>query len=272
MDSNLKKRISGNIKIDEVELLTSGYKNWRSNKKDNKDAFFMVFKDIEDYLPDIPNAALKLYIYYGFAAKNETGESWHSIATIATALGVTNKTVETHNAKLEELGMIKRIQTKKRSKSTYLLPLSDFVQNLGNIATLTNWVTSPTFKSIYGETFNYYHFVEGRDKKTVRHYYVVRVSKDFGSKNKRNIYYYICDKTEKSRPRYTELSELDDYIYSLPTDDFILKIEEKFPESYFIPNGIDLSKDKEVLELLNLFETHKAETTYNDLPWAEEEV
>ena len=60
------------------------YKEWKKNMSKSQLSmnFFMLYKNFDEYLKEISSGALKLYLYYGFHSKNETGESWHSIETI----------------------------------------------------------------------------------------------------------------------------------------------------------------------------------------------
>ena len=69
---------------------------------------------------------MKLYLYYAAAAKNETGASWHSVDTISQKLGATERSIGNWNRQLENLGLIFRSSRGKRSKTTFILPLTSF--------------------------------------------------------------------------------------------------------------------------------------------------
>ena len=88
--------------------------------------FAKVDSNFVDFLPYLKDGAVKLYLYYVVAARSNTGESWHSIDTISSKLGVTERSISNWNNQLEDLGLIYRTSNGKKSKATFILPLTSF--------------------------------------------------------------------------------------------------------------------------------------------------
>ncbi|WP_294395614.1 helix-turn-helix domain-containing protein [uncultured Clostridium sp.] len=119
----LAKKDSSNKSIDNI--YKSNYKQWKVNLEKNKTPYFMLSKVFDKHLREITSGALKLYLYYGFHSKNDTGVSWHSIETISDYFQVSEKTINNWNKELIERGLIHRdSKDNRRNKMTYLLPLS----------------------------------------------------------------------------------------------------------------------------------------------------
>lgn len=135
------------------------YKQWRNNVNQIGTNFFMLYKDFEKHLKEISSGALKLYLYYGFHAKNETGISWHSIETISEYFYVSEKTINNWNKELIERGLIyRKSKDNKRNKTTYLLPLSMTLFEDIDIDT----ITSKEFSCVFGQPFRIYHLFQWR--------------------------------------------------------------------------------------------------------------
>ncbi len=248
MDNALKLRILGQEQVNKKDILTHGYKKWRQMKRKTKEPFFAVYKDLAKHLHEIETGPLKLYIYYGFAAGNEDGSSWHSSSTIADKLMVNKKTVEAWNKKLEEYGLVYRVFDGKPTKTTYLLPLSDYAHDMGSKQSFDAWVTSDDFRNTYGEICSFFVFTE---KKGTRYdnYHVVEVSIDYGTFNKRKVYYYYISKALSVIPSIEDIDALDDKIYKQPSHDQLGKIGTRDPICWFINDGADLSRQQDLMEL-----------------------
>lgn len=108
------------------ERLAAEYKGWREFRKESRDSFFIIPTELSEYLPVIDTRAINLYLYYCFRANNETGLSWPSVDRAAEDLNVSARSINNWNSELEDLGLILRISEKKSSKTTYLLPISDY--------------------------------------------------------------------------------------------------------------------------------------------------
>ncbi|WP_288222528.1 helix-turn-helix domain-containing protein [uncultured Clostridium sp.] len=146
---------------DEDALLCDQYYQWKNNmdKKQVGAKFFILFKDFDKHLRDISSGALKLYLYYGFHAKNETGVSWHSVETIREYFNVSEKSINNWNNELIERGLIKRLSKgKSLNKTTYLLPFSMNYIKVKNI----EMFNSPDFNSVYGNMFKAFHLFQWR--------------------------------------------------------------------------------------------------------------
>lgn len=159
MTIRLAKRNS--LLTDEHTLLRDQYSNWKFNMdKNNTGAkFFILYKDFEDHLKDISSGALKLYLYYGFSSKNETGESWHSIDTISSYFNVSEKTINNWNNELIERGLIYRLSRgNSLNKVTYLMPFTMNYLKLKDNSILNNI----HFNQIYGRQFKAFHLFQWR--------------------------------------------------------------------------------------------------------------
>lgn len=119
------KRNEDRFKNIETDLLSTFYRN-ATNKSNKKFRFAKVDGKFTAFLPHLKDGAVKLYLYYAIAANNETGESWHSIDTISQKLGATERSIGNWNNQLEDLGLIYRTSNGKKSKATFVLPLTGF--------------------------------------------------------------------------------------------------------------------------------------------------
>lgn len=125
-------KINLNLTQNQSEEYTVGkhyennYKYWRNYRKVLSKPFFMVPTEIIDYASVITSRAMSLYLYYCYRANNETGKSWPSIELISDELDISPKSVHNWNKELESLGLISRVSEGKSSKTTYLLPISDY--------------------------------------------------------------------------------------------------------------------------------------------------
>lgn len=124
VDLKLKQRETRfrNVEIDLLSVFYSG----GTGKANRKFRFAKVDSKFVDFLPYLNDGAVKLYLYYVVAANNESGESWHSIETISKKLRVTERSVGNWNNQLENLNLIYRTNNGKKSKATYILPLTSF--------------------------------------------------------------------------------------------------------------------------------------------------
>lgn len=74
-------------------------------------------------LRNLSGNAVKLYIYLGLMAGNETGETWVSLDTTAAYFGKTKRAVSEWVKELEEAQLIERMQLKPNEVAhTFLLP------------------------------------------------------------------------------------------------------------------------------------------------------
>lgn len=142
------------------------YSQWKKNMSKNQTStsFFMLYKNFEKHLKDISSGALKLYLYYGFYAKNETGVLWHSIETVCNYFQVSEKTVNNWNRELIERGLIYRVnKDNKRNKTTYLLPLSLTLYEEQEID--MNYLNNDKFKEVFGDITAIFHLFQWRQNK-----------------------------------------------------------------------------------------------------------
>lgn len=118
--------------------------------------FAKVDSKFISFLPYLKDGAIKLYLYYAVAAKNETGESWHSIDTISQKLGATARSVGNWNHQLEDLGLIYRTSNRRKSKATFLLPLTGFaakmsIQKMEQVLTELKLAETNEFSRVFGK-------------------------------------------------------------------------------------------------------------------------
>lgn len=137
------------------------YSTWRNNLalKEFEAKFFILYKDFEIHLKDISPGALKLYLYYGFNARNETGILWHGIESISNYFDVSEKTINNWNKELLDRGLVAReSKNNRRNKTTYLLPFSLNLINLRD----KNLINTPEFNSVYGSQSRAFHLFQWR--------------------------------------------------------------------------------------------------------------
>ena len=124
IDLNLKRKETRfNNTVSELLSLFHASATGKSNKSFT---FAKVDSHFADFLPYLKDGAIKLYLYYAVVANNDTGESWYSIDTISKKLGATERSIGNWNNQLEDLGLIFRTSTGKKSKATFVLPLTGF--------------------------------------------------------------------------------------------------------------------------------------------------
>lgn len=126
MDKKPKKVNS--VKDVEMNKIRNKHRHWKRVTREKKSPFFIVYKDFQDeHLRDISGGALKLYLYFGFHANNNTGECWHSTETIAQFFKNDERTVKRWIQELEERQLIIRIQKGfKWIANTFLVPYGQY--------------------------------------------------------------------------------------------------------------------------------------------------
>lgn len=137
------------------------YSTWRNNlsTKEFEAKFFILYKDFEVHLKDISPGALKLYLFYGFNAKNETGLLWYGVESISKYFNVSEKTINNWNKELIDRGLIAReSKNNRRNKTTYLLPFS---LNLINLKEL-DLINTEEFETVYGSQYKAFHLFQWR--------------------------------------------------------------------------------------------------------------
>jgi len=108
-----------------MEQLRFDYKQWKLNQKQNKNGFFIIYNDLftSGKLKELNSNSLKVYIYLGIHSNNDTGESWHSVETIAKYFEMDKRTISRALKNLEEINLISRVQKGfRRVANTFLMP------------------------------------------------------------------------------------------------------------------------------------------------------
>lgn len=117
--------LNKNVENNSQNHLENTYKHWREFRKGAKENYFIVPKELNEYLYHIHTRAINLYLYYCFRADNETGKSFPSVERAALDLKVSTRSINNWNDELERIGLITRISEGRSSKTTYLLPISN---------------------------------------------------------------------------------------------------------------------------------------------------
>lgn len=109
--------------MDKNEKLLNEYLIWKQNNFNKKKGFFPIFKEFLNYMPNISPGAISLFLYFGLNSKTHTGDSFHSIQTIADFFGKTPRTITNWIKELEDNDLIIRKQFGLNQVSiTYLRP------------------------------------------------------------------------------------------------------------------------------------------------------
>lgn len=116
----------GNRRFNMNLKLRSEYERWRSFRQNSNENYFILPKELEKYLPSINTRAINLYLLYCFKADNKTGTSYPSVDYCSNTLKVSSRSIDSWNAILVNLGLIYRSAETYRSKTTYILPISDY--------------------------------------------------------------------------------------------------------------------------------------------------
>lgn len=167
-------RKKNGINFTEDNIFERQYKTWKSNMDKEKlnGKFFILYKDFEKHLKGISSGALKLFLYYGFHAKNDTGLSYHSIERCSQYFEVSEKTINNWNKELLSRGLIyRKSKGSKLNKTTYLLPFS---MNLMTVKSseIQSLVTNPSFEDAFGKAVKAFHLFQFRRSNNSKEYTV----------------------------------------------------------------------------------------------------
>jgi DNA-binding transcriptional ArsR family regulator len=105
------------------EFLQS-YEQWKDTRL-NEPGWFPIFIDFKEseLLKNISGNALRLYIYLGLHSKNSTGESWHSLSSMAKYFGKSERTISNWLEELKYHNLVERIQLDRSTTAvTFLRP------------------------------------------------------------------------------------------------------------------------------------------------------
>ncbi|WP_072540119.1 hypothetical protein [Lactiplantibacillus plantarum] len=144
-----------------LSSLKENYAGWRMCMKDANSNFYILSNSLKKYLPVLKTGALNLYLFYCFSANNKSGENWFSIDTIAQKLETTTRSVSNWNNDLMEIGLISRGDEHKSSKTTFLLPISNFFVNYSEAMSFKEYLENYD-RDIDGELYSVYHIFQWR--------------------------------------------------------------------------------------------------------------
>ncbi|MGE8082106.1 helix-turn-helix domain-containing protein [Peribacillus loiseleuriae] len=162
---------------DEKEATIKEYHSyWRKTNTNSNAGFVPVFKSFRDkHLATLEPGALRLYLFFAFAADNNYGNSWYSIEKIAEFFDAQTRTVNNWIKVLVDKNLIIREQKGKKSFTTYLVPYSNSIikhQLKRNIKedkqdVLDMFMKKLTdYESLYGPLVEVFHFFQWKtDKK-----------------------------------------------------------------------------------------------------------
>lgn len=102
--------------VRKAEIYKNQYKQWKALAIENS-GWMPVFTSFKEafLLRDLSGNAVKLYIYLGLHAKNETGECWVTIETMAAYFRKSPRTISNWIKELENAQLIKRMQLENNS-------------------------------------------------------------------------------------------------------------------------------------------------------------
>lgn len=103
---------------EKANLLKDDYLNWKLNNFESKTGFYPVFSNFKEHMKTLSPGAITLFIYLGLHSNNQTGESFHSLETMAKNLNKSTRTISSWANELEESGLIVRLQLSFNSFST----------------------------------------------------------------------------------------------------------------------------------------------------------
>lgn len=110
--------------VRKAKIYKMQYKQWKSVAIE-RDGWFPVFTNFKEdfFLRDLSGNAVKLYLYLGLHAKNETGECWVTIGTMAKYFEKSHRTISGWIKELEDAQLVKRMQLETNSVAyTFLRP------------------------------------------------------------------------------------------------------------------------------------------------------
>lgn len=117
-------------KLKQIAKLKQDHFEWREQNFKYKEGFYPVFKGFKKHMQSLSPGAISLFLYLGLHSNNLTGESSHSIETIASFFNKSTRTISAWIKELEEQDLIERVQIKFNGVShTFIKPYSWKKQN-----------------------------------------------------------------------------------------------------------------------------------------------
>ncbi len=257
-----EKKVSETINIikpkkkkDLSSFLKQNYSNWRDIQEDIKGTYFILSKAFQIHLKEISSGALKLYLYYCFQSKNETGESWHSVEKIHDELGVSERSINLWNKELEERGLISRYTRGSNNKTTYLIPLSLNIIDTSDKKCFFSKadMANKDFKEVFGEVYKCYHFFQWRkdqesEQYTFPYHEIVVV---FIKKFEAGYYFqYSAFRLPLESSDIISETNLDDDIALFESSEIIDDIEIKEIQGIAINSKFNIKQPKVMYDLL----------------------
>lgn len=115
---------------DALKVYRDSYATWRSMNSETKKGFFPVFRDFLPHLARLSGGAVKLYLYLGLHAGNQSGECWPSVKRMASHFRKSERTIYLWLAELENARLIYRDQASREDAAhTFLLPYGSPAQH-----------------------------------------------------------------------------------------------------------------------------------------------
>jgi hypothetical protein len=177
--AKMKLRLISSIPAEDAkeEAIKEYHSFWRKTNSNSNVPFVPVFNAFkEKHLATLEPGALRLYLFFAFAANNQYGNSWHSIEKIAEFFGAQTRTVNNWIKVLVDKKLIHREQNGKRSHTTYLIPYSDTIIKHqlrriireDNQSVLDLFIQKISQYDFYGTIVGVFHFFQWKSEKKVR--------------------------------------------------------------------------------------------------------
>lgn len=157
----LKLNIKKEALLSDNDYLKYNYKTWRESSKESNQNFYILPHEFKEYLPLIHTSAINLYMFYCLHSKNEGGDSWYSLESLSKELGASTKSINNWNKELENLGLIYREKNTKKSSTTFLLPITDYIQT--SEKSVDEYIMTSN-KNFDGELISIMHIFQWRSK------------------------------------------------------------------------------------------------------------
>lgn len=165
MKNKFTLNINNFITNSEGKYLRENYQHWREFQQENDSNFLILNDSFKQYLPILKTGALNLYLFYSFHSKNKTGENWYSLDTLAKELNTSKRSIINWNEELQNVGLIYRQDEGKASKTTFLMPTSNFFLDLRGKTNFEDYQKIYN-EQIDGNLVSSYHIFQWRKNKT----------------------------------------------------------------------------------------------------------
>lgn len=270
MKNKFTLNINNFITDSEGMYLRENYQIWREFQQENVSNFLILNDSFKQYLPVLKTGALNLYLFYSFHSKNKTGENWYSLDTLAKELNTSKRSIINWNEELDSLGLIYRQDEGKISKTTFLMPTSNFFLDLREKTNFREYKKKYK-EEIDGKLVSIYHIFQWRKNKTdgkfnVPHNTIVFVFERNYEKDNYSfsIRKYVLFYDENIANVIIDKSNLIDNIYLFDSP-FILKDKTIEIKGIAISTQYNFKNNStDILDILNELRDNESQLTKNN--------